>query len=82
VLIALVLPACQQKKTIKTMNNQERAEIKNKFVAEKDTEAVIKTLELMLKESRDLNERQVVTLELADLLFDTKKFEKAGTMYK
>jgi outer membrane assembly lipoprotein YfiO len=81
-LIALVLPACQQKKTIKTMNNQERAEAKNRFAAEKDTEAVIKTLELMLKESRDLNERQVVTLELADLLFDTKKFEKAGTMYK
>ncbi len=80
--IALVLPACQQKKTIKTMNNQERTEAKSRFLAEKDSEAALKTLELMLKESRDVNERREVMLELADLLFEGRKFEKAGTMYK
>lgn len=70
------------RKTLNTMNYQELKETKNKYLAEKNTVSAIKFLEKMVKECTDLNERRTVMLELADLLFETEKFNDAGVMYK
>lgn len=82
VVLMAIFPACQQTKTIKTMNNMERAEAKSRYLTEKNNDSAVKVLELMLKDSTDLNERRGIMLELADLYFDTKAFAKAGAMYK
>ena len=59
------------KKTIKDMSYEELKELKGRLVAQKKTDAVIKCLEKMVAQCKDITELKACMLELADILFDT-----------
>ena len=70
-----------QKKTLSTMNYAELLDAKNKSLAKKDHFTTIKYLERMAKICDDLEIMREILMELADLLFEDKKFTKASLLY-
>lgn len=69
------------KKTIKDMSYEELKELKGRLIAQKKTDAVVKCLEKMVAQCKDITELKACMLELADILFDTGKLVQAEKMY-
>ncbi len=71
----------KERKTISTMSFEELKNSKNQLLASNNKTIAIKYLEKMVPLCNDFEELKLIMLELADLLFDTGKLEKAGKMY-
>ena len=63
------------------MEYEELEQAKNKQIIADNKEVAVKYLEQMLKLCDDINKLAQHLAELADLLFDCSKFEKAGKIY-
>ncbi len=68
-------------KTFSKMKYEELEQAKNRQIIADNKEVAIKYLEQMLKLCDNINKLAQHLVELADLLFDCSKFEKAGKIY-
>jgi len=69
------------KKTFSKMSYEDLEKAKNRQIDAGNKDTAIKYLEQMLKLCDDINKMANHLIELADLLFDCSKFEKAGKIY-
>lgn len=68
--------------SFKEMTFQELTITKDKLLKEGNKQAAVKFLERMKTTCDDLAELRAVTLEYADILYDTRDFSTAGTIYQ
>lgn len=71
----------QEKATLSTMNYEQLCEAKQRAVEKKDRSTAIKYLDRMAKLCPNAQELRIIVLELADLLFEEGKYEKAYLIY-
>lgn len=72
----------KQSRLFRNMSYEELVEAKNQHVATKNYDVVLRYLEKIMPLCNDLNELHDLMLEMADILFEQRDFEKAGKMYQ
>jgi len=75
-------PKKREKKYFRDLNYEDHKEIKSKLIAEGRKETAIKHIEKMIPLCNSIQEIRDLTLEIADLYFETGDLKKAENLYE
>lgn len=72
----------QQSKTIKTMDYEEIKELKKQYLEKGNNTSHLLCIEQMMRLSTDIEQKSMLLLEWADLLYEMKHYEQAAVKYR